>query len=61
MESKMDKNINDVPLSESSVTLRLANIQKRCSQLLDGSGELNDLSLEDPIAVSDDRNPYSRG
>ena len=61
MERKMDKNINEAPLSETNVTLKLADIQRRCSQLLDGSSELNDLSLEDPIAVFDDGNPYSRG
>lgn len=62
MEGKMDKDLLDVPLSQSNVTLRLTDIQKRCSQLLDDSDELNGLSLEEePAAVVDDSNPYDRG
>ena len=62
MEEKMDKDLLDTPLSQSNVTLRLADIQKRCSQLLDNNDELNALSLEEEsVAVADDSNPYNRG
>ena len=61
MERKMDKDLNDVPLSESNVSLRLADIQKRCSQLLNDQDDLG-LSLEDPVVQADDNsNPYNRG
>lgn len=53
------KDASDVPLSESSVSLKLAMIQRRCAELLD-DGEL-ELSLEDAVAEQDDSNPYSRG
>lgn len=56
MKSKDD---NNVPFSESSVSLKLALIQRRCAELLD-DGEL-ELSLEDAVAEQDNSNPYSRG
>ena len=54
---------DDVPLSESSVTLKLAEIQKRCSELIkDPEFEFGDLALEDPSSFELDKNfPYSRG
>ncbi len=61
MERKMDKDFDDIPLSQSNVSLRLADIQKRCSQLLDEPGELTDLSLEEPTVEPDKNNPYNRG
>ena len=61
MERKMDKDFEDIPLSQSNVSLRLADIQKRCSQLLNESGDETGLSLEEPIAVPEDNNPYDRG
>ncbi len=61
MESKMDKDFDDIPLSQSNVSLRLADIQKRCSELLDESGELTRLSLEEPTVEPDKNNPYNRG
>ena len=53
----------DVPLSESSVTLKLSEIQKRCSELMnDSESEFGDLSLVDHHNAEFDRNnPYSRG
>lgn len=63
----MDKDFNDTPLSESNVSLRLADIQKRCSQLLDESDDVGGLSLEEPVASAplvkkvSDHNPYDRG
>ncbi len=61
MERKMDKEFDDIPLSQSNVTLKLADIQKRCSQLLDEPGELTGLSLEEPTVEPDNNNPYNRG
>jgi len=54
---------DDVPLSESSVTLKLAEIQKRCSDLInDPELESGGLTLEDPSCIELDKNsPYSRG
>ena len=60
----MEKEFDDVPLSQTNVSLRLADIQKRCSQLLDEPGEFTGLSLEEPKAepeTSSDHNPYDRG
>lgn len=57
----MEKEINDIPLSESNVSLRLADIQRRCSELLAESGEELELTLEEPLAAADDSNPYNRG
>jgi len=58
----MDKDLTDIPLSQSNVTLRLEDIQKRCSQLLAGDDELNGLSLEDEQpSEPDNNNPYNRG
>jgi len=62
MERKMDKDFDDIPLSQSNVSLRLADIQKRCSQLLDEPGELTGLSLEEePTVEPENSNPYNRG
>ena len=57
----MKPNREDIPLSESNVSLKLADIQKRCSQLLSEPDELDGLSLEDPVSVEDQGNPYNRG
>ena len=61
MEGKMDKDFKDIPLSESQVSLKLAEIQRRCSELLKESGDTLELSLEEPIARPDDNNPYNHG
>ena len=61
MEGKMDKDFKDIPLSESQVSLKLAEIQRRCSELLEESGDMLELSLEEPIARPDDNNPYNHG
>lgn len=52
----------DVPLSESSVTLQLSAVQKRCSDLMNESeSEIQELSLEDQSnSELDKNNPYSR-
>jgi hypothetical protein len=43
----MDKHDMDAPLSQSSVSLKLELIQRRCSELMDDPDEL-ELTLEDP-------------
>jgi len=60
-EDPMEKDFEKIPLSQSNVSLKLADIQKRCSELLQDSGEALGLSLEDPVVDSDDGNPYNRG
>ena len=57
----MDKEFKDIPLSESQVSLKLAEIQRRCSELLKESGDTLELSLEEPIARPNDNNPYNHG
>jgi hypothetical protein len=58
----MQKDFNNIPLSESNVSLRLADIQKRCTELLEEEGDELELALEEPVlAVDDSNNPYNRG
>jgi hypothetical protein len=57
----MNKDFNNIPLSESNVSLKLADIQKRCSDLIEDPDELGDLSLEEPAGKPDKNNPYNRG
>ena len=59
MERKMQKDFNDIPLSESNVSLKLADIQRRCAELLDSDGL--ELSLEEPAAPAEGSNPYDHG
>lgn len=47
------------PLSQSSVSLQLSLIQKRCSELMDESDGL-ELSLEEPPVVIDGGDPYNQ-
>ena len=63
MEKNMEKEFDDVPLSQSNVSLKLADIQKRCSQLLDEPGGFTGLSLEESKAEfkTNNHNPYDRG
>lgn len=57
----MDKEFNDdIPLSESNVSLKLADIQKRCSQLLQDTENSIELTLEEAVVPSDAFNPYDR-
>ncbi|MDH3490925.1 MAG: hypothetical protein OEM20_02850 [Gammaproteobacteria bacterium] len=57
----MEKEFNDdIPLSESNVSLKLADIQKRCSQLLQDTDNSLELTLEEAVAPSDAFNPYDR-
>ncbi|MDH3748210.1 MAG: hypothetical protein OER97_08375 [Gammaproteobacteria bacterium] len=57
----MDKDFKDIPLSESNVSLKLADIQRRCSELLSETEATTDLTLEEPIIEPDKNNPYNRG
>lgn len=60
----MSKEFNDTPLSESNVSLKLEEIRRRCSELLEDPELLNELSLEDsgnmPTLVPG-RDPYNQG
>ena len=61
MDRKMQKDFDDIPLSESNVSLKLADIQRRCAQLLEDSGDELELTLEEPALPQDGSNPYDRG
>lgn len=61
MDPKMQKDFNEIPLSESNVSLKLADIQRRCAELIQDSGDALELSLEEPAAQPDSTNPYNRG
>jgi hypothetical protein len=50
----------ETTLAESSVSLKLALIQRRCRELAD-TDEFGGLSLEEPIEAPEDTNPYNRG
>ena len=57
----MQKDFNHIPLAESNVSLKLADIQRRCSELMLDSGDDLELSLEEPVAPVEGSNPYDRG
>ena len=61
MDRKMQKDFNDIPLAESNVSLKLADIQRRCAQLLEDSGDELELTLEEPALPQDGSNPYDLG
>ena len=65
MHRKVDRNtdmdFHDAPLSESNVSLKLAEIQRRCSELLAEPDSSIELSLEEQTVESDNNNPYNRG
>ncbi len=61
MDRQMNKDFEDIPLSESNVSLKLADIQKRCHELNVDADGFGGLSLEEPTTESDSNNPYSRG
>jgi len=58
MKNSRDNKNMDSPLSESSVTLSLSLIQKRCSELMDETDGL-ELSLEDAEPAKDASDPYN--
>ncbi len=57
----MQKDFNDIPLANSNVSLKLADIQRRCSELIRESGDELELTLEEPLAPVEGSNPYNRG
>ncbi|MDX1517361.1 MAG: hypothetical protein R3288_11005 [Woeseiaceae bacterium] len=61
MDRNIDKDFKDVPLSESNVSLKLADIQRRCSELLAEPDTIEELTLEEPTFQPDTHNPYNRG
>ena len=61
MDRKMQKDFNDIPLAESNVSLKLADIQRRCAQLLEETGDELELTLEEPGLPQDGSNPYDLG
>jgi hypothetical protein len=61
MDGRMKQDFQNIPLAESNVSLKLADIQKRCSELIQDSDEFGGLSLEEPVAEADNNNPYNRG
>ena len=54
-----DRQERDAPLSESSVSMKLLLIQKRCSQLMDESDGL-ELTLEEPAPQPGGSDPYNQ-
>jgi len=56
----MDKKVMDYPLSESSVSLKLEEIQRRCSELMDEPDALMELTLEEVPATPQSNDPYNR-
>ena len=54
-----ERSPKDTPLSESSVSLKLALIQKRCKELMEQNDGL-ELSLEDSAKKSDSNDPYDQ-
>jgi hypothetical protein len=54
------RDLDDLSRAESGVSLRLAEIQQRVSELLTDPDAL-ELTLEEPLAQPDGTNPYDRG
>ncbi len=50
----------DISAAESSVSLKLEEIQRRCSRLLDEPEGLSELALEDAAADQGMNDPYNR-
>lgn len=48
----------DHTLSDSSVSLRLVEIRKRCSDLLEDSSDLDELTLVEPESADEPRDRY---
>ena len=56
----MDTKVMETPLSESSVSLKLEEIQKRCNELMDEPDALMELSIEEPVKDPRSSDPYNR-
>ena len=50
----------DTPLSQSSVSMKLEEIQRRCGELMDQPDALLELTLEDGVAEPQANDPYNR-
>ena len=62
MDSKTQKYFDDTLDAPSHVSLKLADIQRRCARLLEEeSGDELELSLEEPEPPPEGINPYDRG
>lgn len=55
----MDTKATKTPLSQSSVSLKLEEIQKRCNELMDEPDALLEMTLEEPIADPRSNDPYN--
>lgn len=56
----MDKKNMETPLSQSSVSLKLELIQKRCSELLSEPDAMLELAIDEPAAEDPRANdPYN--
>jgi len=56
----MDTKVMDTPLSQSSVSLKLEEIQKRCNELMDEPDALLELALEEePVVEAPSSDPYN--
>ena len=51
----------DTPLSKSSVSLKLEEIQRRRSELRDSPDSMFELSLEESPVEVEHNDPYNRG
>ncbi|MCG8369806.1 MAG: hypothetical protein MJA32_04760 [Proteobacteria bacterium] len=60
MDRNMHKDFSEIPLSESNVSLRLADIRRRCYELIQNDEAL-ELSLEEPARRPDGNDPYDLG
>ena len=61
MDRKMQKDFSDIPLSESNVSLKLADIQRRCAEFMQEPDDTLELAPEEPIVGDNGSNPYNRG
>ena len=50
----------ETPLSQSSVSMKLEEIQKRCSDLLEAPESMLELSLEEAPNNPEGNDPYNR-
>ena len=50
----------ETPLSESSVSLKLEEIQKRCRQYMEDPEGMLELALDEPAAALRAGDPYNR-
>lgn len=57
----MKDDYQEQPLSETTVTMELYKIQERFKELAEAEGDDLGLSLEEPLPLSDNTNPYNLG